>query len=204
MWNNDMRCKYMFFFLLKQLARKWLSALPFIWYDYNNASICLFNPALFSYRPSNRLFKLIWCFVAPNVIIMYIHKGSLDKLNWNLLPPSKQIHLALCTSTRRYWTQNICQPIARRPFSIALSSTNGWILNDQIMAWRRTAINTLRPRQDGRRFPDDTFERIFLNENVIILIKMSMKFVPNGPIDNIPALVQIMARRQAIIWINAG
>ena len=54
-------------------------------------------------------------------------------------------------------------------------------------------INTFRPRQDGRRFPDDTFERIFLKENVIILIKISLKFVPKGPINNIPALVQIMA-----------
>ena len=57
-------------------------------------------------------------------------------------------------------------------------------------------VNTLRLRQDGRRFPDDTFERIFLKENVIILIKISLKFVPNGPIDNIAALVQIMAWRQ--------
>ena len=54
-------------------------------------------------------------------------------------------------------------------------------------------VNTLRPRQDGRRFPDDTFERIFLKENVIILIRISLKFVPNGPINSIPALVQIMA-----------
>ena len=58
-------------------------------------------------------------------------------------------------------------------------------------------INTLRPRQDGRRFPNDTFKRIFLKENVIILIKISLKFVPNGPIDNITALVQIMTRDQA-------
>ena len=55
----------------------------------------------------------------------------------------------------------------------------------------------LRPRQDGRRFPDDTFERIFLNENIIILIKISLKFVPYGPINNIPALVQIMAWRRS-------
>ena len=27
-------------------------------------------------------------------------------------------------------------------------------------------FNTLRPRQDGRHFPDDTFECFFLNENV--------------------------------------
>ena len=53
----------------------------------------------------------------------------------------------------------------------------------------RELINTLRPRQDGRHFPDDTFKRIFLNENVRISIKISLKFVPNGPIINIPALV---------------
>ena len=57
----------------------------------------------------------------------------------------------------------------------------------------RLSFNTLRPRQNGRHFPDDIFKLIFLNENVWIFIKISLKFVPNGPIDNIPALVQIMA-----------
>ena len=33
------------------------------------------------------------------------------------------------------------------------------------------------------------FQRIFLNENVLILITISLKFVPNGQINNIPALV---------------
>ena len=54
-------------------------------------------------------------------------------------------------------------------------------------------VNTLRPRQNGRRFADDTFKRIFLNENVRISIKISLKFVPKGPTNNIQALVQIMA-----------
>ena len=58
-------------------------------------------------------------------------------------------------------------------------------------------VNTLRPRQNGRRFADDMFKRIFLNENVRILIKISLKFVPKGPINNIPALVQIMAWRRS-------
>ena len=57
-------------------------------------------------------------------------------------------------------------------------------------------INTLRPRQNGRHFPDDTFKYIFLNENVIISVKISLKFVPKGPINNIPALVQMMAWRR--------
>ena len=57
-------------------------------------------------------------------------------------------------------------------------------------------LNTLRPRQNGRRFADDTFKRIFLNENVRISSKISLKFVPKGLIDNNPALVQIMAWRR--------
>ena len=57
-------------------------------------------------------------------------------------------------------------------------------------------INTLRPRQNGRHFADDIFKCIFLNENVWIPIETSMKFVPKGPINNIPALVQIMAWRR--------
>ena len=36
----------------------------------------------------------------------------------------------------------------------------------------RYPFNTLRPRQNGRRFADDTFKRIFLNENVRISIKI--------------------------------
>ena len=58
-------------------------------------------------------------------------------------------------------------------------------------------INTLRPRQNGHHFADDTFKRIFLNENVRISIEISLKFVPMGPINNIPALVQIMAWRRS-------
>ena len=57
-------------------------------------------------------------------------------------------------------------------------------------------FNTLRPRQNGRNFADDTFKRIFVNENVRILIEISLKFVPKGPINNIPALFQIMAWRR--------
>ena len=56
--------------------------------------------------------------------------------------------------------------------------------------------NTLRPRQNGRHFPDDIFQLIFLNENISISFKISMKFVPNGLINNIPTFVQIMAWRR--------
>ena len=64
----------------------------------------------------------------------------------------------------------------------------------------RTAalLNTSRLRQNGSHFPDDIFKCIFMNEDVRILIKISLKFVPKDPINNNPALVQIMA------WHRSG
>ena len=57
-------------------------------------------------------------------------------------------------------------------------------------------LNLLRPSQNGRHFADDIFKCIFLDENVWIRIKISLKFITKGPINNIPALVQIMAWRR--------
>ena len=57
-------------------------------------------------------------------------------------------------------------------------------------------INTLRWRQNGRPFVDNTFKRIILNEKVGISIKISLKFIPKDPINNNPSLVQIMAWRR--------
>ena len=54
-------------------------------------------------------------------------------------------------------------------------------------------LDTLRLRQNVRHFADDTFKRIFLNENIRISIKISLKFVLKCPINNISALVEIMA-----------
>ena len=50
---------------------------------------------------------------------------------------------------------------------------------------------------------DDIFKCNFVNENIRISNKISLKFVHEGSSNNIPSLVQIMAwRRQAIIWTN--
>ena len=65
-----------------------------------------------------------------------------------------------------------------------------------ICGTRGSWVNSLRPRQNGCQFADDTYKCIFLNENVWIAIKISLKFVLKGPINNIPALVQIMAWRR--------
>ena len=74
--------------------------------------------------------------------------------------------------------------------------------NDGLVHWHIYVLlsldefKTLKPRQNGRHFPDNIFQCIFLNENVWILIKISLKFVPKLRIKNIPALVQIMDWRR--------
>ena len=62
--------------------------------------------------------------------------------------------------------------------------------------WTLQLFNILRPRQNGRHLPDDIFKCIFLNENVWISFKISLKCVPEVWIYNIPALVLIMAWRR--------
>ena len=52
-----------------------------------------------------------------------------------------------------------------------------------------SVVNSSLSGQDGRHFADGIFKCIFLNENVWILIKISLKFVPKHPNDNNPALV---------------
>ena len=59
-------------------------------------------------------------------------------------------------------------------------------------------INSSSPRQNGRHFTYDIFKCIFVNEKFCILIRISPKFVPKGPIDNKSASVQVMA------WCRTG
>ena len=49
----------------------------------------------------------------------------------------------------------------------------------------------------NEHFADNIFKRIFFNEHVWILMKISLKFVPKGSVNDIPALVQIMAWRRS-------
>ena len=72
------------------------------------------------------------------------------------------------------------------------------VCNNCSFTLRMFILNTLRLRQNGRHFADDIFKCIFLNENVWIRIKIQLKFVPYDPINNVPALVQIMA------WLRPG
>ena len=51
-------------------------------------------------------------------------------------------------------------------------------------------------RQNGRHFPGYIFKCIFLEENICISLKTSPKCVPDVLINDIPALVQMLAWRR--------
>ena len=63
-----------------------------------------------------------------------------------------------------------------------------------------TVFNALRPRQNVRHFADDSFKYISLSGNKWMTINISLKFALDlkGRINNIQALVQIMA------WCRPG
>ena len=108
------------------------------------------------------------------------------------------------TSRALHWRSVVYHPVETlRKSNKGDADTGASIVNCTFIFHRRNAfvfrrcyLNTLRPRQNGRHFTDNIFKCIFLNKSVCILIKISLKFVPKGPIDNIPALVQIMAWRR--------
>ena len=80
------------------------------------------------------------------------------------------------------------------------SSLGNYISGLELWIYEATSVdpfNTSRLRQNGHRY-SEIFKCIFLNGNVWIPIKMSLKFVPKGSINNIPALIPIMA------WYQPG
>ena len=51
------------------------------------------------------------------------------------------------------------------------------------------SLNSSSPGQNGRHFAAYVFKCIFVNEKFCFFSKISLKFIPKGPIENNPALV---------------
>ena len=72
-------------------------------------------------------------------------------------------------------------------------------LSCQMISSGHHELTYLRPRQNGQCFTDNIFKDIFLDENDQILIKISLKCVPNCSVDNETALVWIKAWHQQVM-----
>ena len=66
--------------------------------------------------------------------------------------------------------------------------------------WLNTQ-KTLRPSQNCRHFADDIFTCIF-DEDLWIPLNISLNFVPKARVNNVPALVQIMACEWVSEWVS--
>ena len=115
-------------------------------------------------------------------------------ISWNI--PDSKVHGIKMGPT---WVLSAPDGPHVGPMNLAIG--NAMVVLCFVLFWwyhQADSINTLRPRQNGRHFPDNIFKCIFLNEDEWILIKISLKFVPKGQINNKRALIQIMA------WCQTG
>ena len=125
----------------------------------------------------------------------------LANLEWS----SKMYIFASYTS----YEEGMCIPILiSEAIDPALPSVIHWLFSQLIHLSpycddTAGVFNISRPRQNVRHFSDDNFKCTFLNDNICISTEISLKSDTTGPINNIPALFQIMAwRRPAFIWTN--
>ena len=111
----------------------------------------------------------LWCLDEPWLLIMRLAEATLWEIWWWVCPAILDYRWWLCWGRCRHFNSE----------------------------WREIFLSlTHWGRGNLPHFAD--FQMHFFNENVWIQIKISLKFVLKGPINNIPALVQIMA------WCRPG
>ena len=88
------------------------------------------------------------------------------------------------------WTARILRTAGAHPVKFGVFVSWWWLIMGVLSI---LTFNSYSTWQDGHQFTDDVSRCIFMNETFCILNRLSLKFVPEGLINNIPALVQIMA-----------
>ena len=162
---------------------------------------CLFYLVSCSFHNHGRQKTKPWFVELPQ------HSPSCCFTSYKLLPlwhgAKQQTHNSRCSGcelTLSYVPQGYY-----RHWQFSIGEDQGWGLTEPISSIHyfplvfitiKILLNTLRPTRNKRNFWDDIFKCIFVNENVWMSIKISMEFIPKGPINNIPVLVQIVAWRR--------
>ena len=99
--------------------------------------------------------------------------------NWQL---DKIFFGTMYKAFRKHNRSGIC-PVIHWTYPMMTYDTTCYIISNDIV----------RPEQNGRHFADGILNYIFLKEICCISIKISLRFVPQGSIDDMSAFVQIMA-----------
>ena len=128
---------------------------------------------------------LNWCWLIISTV-HWLRAVSLEICQPSTIKINLKITQLKCTSNLPGDNELIDGKPLPEPVKTKMNNTITWL----------EGINTLKPRKHCHHFTDDIFKHIFLNENVWILFKISLKFVPKVWINNISTLVQIMAWHQ--------
>ena len=162
----------------------WLGQYRLLWHDCDHT-----NPAITMWAIDSRLSIRSWPIEAETKWPQLRRHFKPHFLEWNV---RISIEISL-KSAHKGPTNNIpslFQIMAwHRPGDKPLSEPMMVSLLTHICVTRPQWVNSPLPGQNGHNFADVIFRCIFLKEKFCIFIKSSLKFVPNGPIDNKPPLV---------------
>ena len=127
--------------------------------------------------PSNT--NLEFLFLDPSDSLFKSSSGSLSLFPW--CEASEWYMWYLCTSTLSDWVDAIIKTLIARIMGPTWGppGADRARLDHRLTPWTLPSgkdVDTLRPRRNGCHFLDDIFKCIFWNQNVGILIKVSLKF----------------------------
>ena len=109
--------------------------------------------------------------------------------------------VCLCFTIRLfvYWYHDYIARALRWPWYLyrlsSVTDRKGTAMRNMRLQILRALLTLIAAETKWSLFADETIKRISLNGNVRISINMSLQFVLKGPINNIPALVRMMAWR---------
>ena len=135
----------------------------------------------------------------------------MDCLNASALTLKKMVNAVNTLTPRKYGsnfkskpTNNTCYRLSSRAVPVKLFSCEWHRTPSTYWTWQCPDTLTYGGRDKMAVILQMTFSNAFFNENAWMLIKISLKFVPKGPISIGSNNGLAMTRRQAIIWINGG
>ena len=82
------------------------------------------------------------------------------------------------------WNQMLLRPDFKSRGTARSRDISPTIPNHVVWSTRVNCFSILKPRHNGRHFVDDILKCILLNENVLIWIKILLKYVLDTPIAN--------------------
>ena len=111
---------------------------------------------------------------------------------------SQWTHLLAPPSGWRWWKLRQWEPAPLGGSERCHSGSPGWRCSGNLHATREQVFfDTLRPRQNGYHLANDETKMHFSNENCRVSIEIPLEFVPMGPDDNNPAMVNRVVAKQA-------